>query len=596
MKNLFVKRIVSLLLICVLIINTVVFADTVVVSNLPSNNVNNGSATTTSKVLSNVDGASIYSGPAAIPSDGVIVSMTGSDQNQRSVSYQAPVTSTIKSPASHMENTRNTTTSAVINNFNLQSYNDGKVTYKNPESYDLSSPGAEHSYTSSGPTSTSTTETDTYITVNTSTQHNDMANAYLNSLTTTYTANTAITTAKPNISAPAGIVVNATTKQIYYAKDPYAIHAPASLVNIMTSYLLINSKQLTDVLAVSYRAVNNLEDGASIAGLKAGDTITVADALAAMSVKSCCDVANVVAENVAGSIENFVTLMNQTAKSFGCVATNFTNPSGLNSDTQVTSVYDMAIIMDKATDNPSLVHYMGLNNHTMPQTAHRSKLTLHSKNTLLLKGSSHYYQGVTASRMGYTSKALYTLVSAMPYNNQKIITVVLHANGSQFSDTKKLLDFSKKAADEAMTNSSYLLTGTQLTTAQNTINSTQNVANVSTSGAWQQDSTGKWTFIKSNGTKAVNEWVEYNGKSYCVDASGYMITGWREFTNGHTYYFDPSTGELRYNTWVNTATGAYYLQADGSLDKATPGTTKNITTAVGVYTIDENGKAIAKVS
>ena len=74
-----------------------------------------------------------------------------------------------------------------------------------------------------------------------------------------------------------------------------------------------------------------------------------------------------------------------------------------------------------------------------------------------------------------------------------------------------------------------------------------------------------------------------------------MITGWRQMANGEMYYFDPTTGELRFNTWVNVSTGAYYLQADGALAKANPGSTKNITTTVGTYTIDENGKAIAKV-
>ena len=113
-------------------------------------------------------------------------------------------------------------------------------------------------------------------------------------------------------------------------------------------------------------------------------------------------------------------------------------------------------------------------------------------------------------------------------------------------------------------------------------------------GTWQKDSKG-WYFIKANGQSASNEWIKQGGKVYCVDSAGYMITGWRQMANGEMYYFDPTTGELRFNTWVNVSTGAYYLQADGTLAKANAGSTKNITTAVGTYTIDENGKAIAKV-
>ena len=95
---------------------------------------------------------------------------------------------------------------------------------------------------------------------------------------------------------------------------------------------------------------------------------------------------------------------------------------------------------------------------------------------------------------------------------------------------------------------------------------------------------------------ANNEWIKQNGKIYCVDSTGYMITGWRQMSNGSMYYFDPAQGELRHGTWVNVSTGAYYLQDDGTLAKAPKGQTKQITTSVGTYTIDENGKAIAKVS
>ena len=75
-----------------------------------------------------------------------------------------------------------------------------------------------------------------------------------------------------------------------------------------------------------------------------------------------------------------------------------------------------------------------------------------------------------------------------------------------------------------------------------------------------------------------------------------MITGLRQFSNGNSYYFDPTSGELRYNTWINLSTGAYYLQADGSIAKASAGTVTNITTPVGVYTINDTGRAIAKIS
>ena len=233
--------------------------------------------------------------------------------------------------------------------------------------------------------------------------------------------------------------------------------------------------------------------------------------------------------------------------------------------------------------------------------------------------------------MGYTSKTLYTIASELDYNGQKIIVVALRTKDSQWTDTKKLLNFAKIASLEpsAINAQTYTTTfntvnsvgGNQVieitnpTTNQmpvsgvnatnqvdvNTaVNSIQNAGqattdNGNTPGTWGQDANG-WYFVKANGIKAVNEWIRQNGKLYCVDSTGYMIVGWRQMSNGNTYYFDPSSGELRYNTWVNVSTGSYYLQSDGSLAKANSGQTKNISTSVGTYTIDDTGKAVAKVS
>lgn len=428
-----------------------------------------------------------------------------------------------------------------------------------------------------------------------------------------------INAAKPVINSDGAIVVNATTKEVYYSKNPFNAYNPAGIANLMTAYLLANSKQLTDVMMVTAPAVSNLESGAARAGLRAGDTITVADALGAMFVKSCCDVSNTAAINVAGSIENFVALMNQTAISMGCLATHFANPTGLNDASQVTTPYDMAIIMDYVTNNPTLKQFLTLTQYQLPATAHRRALMLYSKNTLLARGSSTYYDGISASRLGYTSKALYTMASEVDYNGNKLIAVVLRSNGSQFADTTKLLNFSKTSlfervsgggavqAAQAMANVAaagqaqaqlQLQTGNAATLQQalasSGISTTQG-SNSTASGTWLQNG-GRWYYVNAAGQIVRSQWLNDGGKNYYLDSSGFMVTGWQTFSNGNTYYFDATNGDLKSNTWLNLTDGSYYLQSDGSLAKASAGQTKNITTSVGTYTINDQGKAIAKVN
>ena len=426
-----------------------------------------------------------------------------------------------------------------------------------------------------------------------------------------YRTNDYIQAVKPSISAEVAIVVNATTRQIYYSKGGLTLCPPASLANLVTASILIANRRIDDVLTVSQTAVSNLEAGANVAGLQAGDVITVRDAIGALFVASCCDVANVVAENIAGSVTNFVNLMNQTVKTWGCVSTNFTNPSGLNNEAQKTTSYDMAIIMDKASSNVMLKVMMLQPKYTLPATAHRGAKVLNNKNYLVIVGNKYFYTGVSASRMGYTSKAKYTMATTLDYNGQKFIAVVLRADGTQWTDTTRLLNFAKVASLEASAQTGQYYTTTFNTgagaatqgvsipqanaAAAATINATSTASTGNdTAGTWMQDGSG-WYFMKSNGQRANNEWIKQGTKYYCIDSTGYMVKGWRQMSNGNTYYFDPNSGEMRYNTWINVSTGAYYLQEDGSLAKAEPGQRRNITTAVGTYTIDDNGKAIAKV-
>ena len=621
------RKVLSLIISFVLLITTISYADTVVIGQAPTSNATNKSITALAQTsyLQNQT-----TGPGTVPSSSTTLSsplqgvsydnsvgQTAALIDNNNVANLSPVTKTISSPASNMVAMANSTqTSQIVANSAAYTGNTGSSTSDNGPTT-----AADITPTANGPsqnTSTSTlvngvqnddtsgpgvtnTKSSTnaasipsYTSVNSGT-----TNVTSQTGTIVYQVNDNIVATKPSVSAAGALVVNANTKQIYFSKGGFTKFYPAGITTLVTAYILMTYKGLDDNLVVSQTAVTGLESGAKTAGLKAGDTIKVRDALAAMLVSSCCDVANVVAENVAGNVNNFVAIMNKTVKEWGCVGTNFTNPTGLNNDAQVTNTYDAAIMMDKATSNANLNIMLKQSLYVLPATAHRSAMKLTSKNKLFSS-----YAGV-ASRMGYTSKAKYTIVSTIEYNGVKLITVALKANGTQYTDSTKLLNYAKTACIEALSKGNQL---TKSTNASNVTNvnttsvatTTTNANTVSTStsdtaGAWAKDNNG-WYFTKSTGQKASNEWIQQNGKLYCVDSSGYMITGWREMSNGNMYYFDTTSGEFRYNTWINTTTGSYYLQADGSLAKAGSGSTKNISTSVGVYTIDENGKAIAKVS
>ena len=82
---------------------------------------------------------------------------------------------------------------------------------------------------------------------------------------------------------------------------------------------------------------------------------TCNDLLYCLMISSGNEAANAVAEHIGGTIEDFVKMMNEKTAELGCENSHFANPSGLNDDTQLTSVYDMALIASAAYKNDTLL-------------------------------------------------------------------------------------------------------------------------------------------------------------------------------------------------------------------------------------------------
>ena len=165
-----------------------------------------------------------------------------------------------------------------------------------------------------------------------------------------FTTKTIYTAKVPDTSAPTFALINANTRHIYAVKNQNTKYNPSGLTNLMTAYIATQYLKMDSLLKVNRTAVKGIDKDASIAALDVGDTITLKDALASMFVKGCVDSANVVAENVSNSIDEFVNLMNVTATSLGLTNKHFVDPSGIGKNES--TALDMAIIMAKVCENP----------------------------------------------------------------------------------------------------------------------------------------------------------------------------------------------------------------------------------------------------
>lgn len=136
-------------------------------------------------------------------------------------------------------------------------------------------------------------------------------------------------------------------KKVLYAKSVHEKMYPASLTKVMTAIVALENGSLDQVLTTT-DAVKITESGAAKAGLKEGDTMTLDQALHILLLASSNDVALLIADNIGGSVDHFLDMMNQKAIELGATNTHFSNPHGLTDPDHYTTAYDMYLIFNKA--------------------------------------------------------------------------------------------------------------------------------------------------------------------------------------------------------------------------------------------------------
>ena len=147
--------------------------------------------------------------------------------------------------------------------------------------------------------------------------------------------------------AKAAVLFDLNDKEVLYAQNPHDRLYPASITKVMTALVALKNGS-PDQMLTATNAVKITESGAQLCGLKAGDTMTLNQALHVMLMYSANDAANLIAENIGGSVEHFVEMMNEEAKSLGATNTNFANAHGLTDENHYTTCYDLYLIFNEA--------------------------------------------------------------------------------------------------------------------------------------------------------------------------------------------------------------------------------------------------------
>jgi D-alanyl-D-alanine carboxypeptidase len=215
----------------------------------------------------------------------------------------------------------------------------------------------------------------------------------------------------------AGIVVDTASGNVLYSEDADSERHPASLAKMMTLYLLFDAVRsgalsMNSEIPVSAHAASQPP---SKLGLKAGESITVRDAILAICVRSANDVAVAVGEQLAGSEDAFAARMTAEGRALGLTATRFTNATGLPDPQMVTTARDMAVLA-RALQTTFPDRYAFFSTRAFTYAGRK----LQSTNQLL--GA---LPGVDGMKTGYIRASGYNLVASAKRGGKRIIVVVM---------------------------------------------------------------------------------------------------------------------------------------------------------------------------
>jgi D-alanyl-D-alanine carboxypeptidase len=222
--------------------------------------------------------------------------------------------------------------------------------------------------------------------------------------------------------AEALLVIEAESGKVLFAQNAGYPWYPASVTKLMTAYVTLRAVKegrlnLDTPLVVSSNAT---AQSPVKMGFGVGTVVTVDNALKMLMVKSANDMAVVLAEGVAGSIENFADEMNANARRLGMIQSSFVNPNGLPADDQISSARDLAILARALIrELPEYDYYWHLPGIRM------GKMVRWNYNTLIGR-----YPGADGMKTGFICASGFNLVASATRNGRRLIAVVLGAPSS----------------------------------------------------------------------------------------------------------------------------------------------------------------------
>jgi D-alanyl-D-alanine carboxypeptidase (penicillin-binding protein 5/6) len=252
----------------------------------------------------------------------------------------------------------------------------------------------------------------------------------------------------PEVAARQYILIDMASQRVLAEREADAPNDPAALTKLMTAYLVLQALhdkklQPEQRLPVSQRAWNERKGDPSLMFIDTTMTPKVDELLRGLIVRSANDAAVALAEGVAGTVENFVAMMNRQAQAWGLKNTAFVNVTGLSQAGQRSTARELAVIAGHVVrDFPEHYPYFALRDFSF------NNVRQDNRNLLLRRDPA-----VDGLMTGYTDAAGYCLVASaqreFPNGKRRLLSVVMGAPSAdaRANESQKLLNWGYLAWD-----------------------------------------------------------------------------------------------------------------------------------------------------
>ncbi len=238
------------------------------------------------------------------------------------------------------------------------------------------------------------------------------------------------------LNSPNAILIRLKDQATLMQKNSEEKIYPASLTKMMTAIVAIeNLPNLNEEIKLTNSTFQGLYGAdASMAGLKPGEKVRAIDLLYGALLPSGAECCIGLADQIAGSEQNFVKMMNQKAADLGMKNTHFENSTGLQNENHYTTVKDLSTLLTYALKNDTFREIFTSSRHfTPPTNKHPNGITFYSTTFKELNNQNITHGEILGGKTGYTDEAGLCLASLAKVGKQEYILISAGAKGDHYT-------------------------------------------------------------------------------------------------------------------------------------------------------------------